>query len=39
MSSIITSDKVIEENPDAVAGVVRAIVKTQQALKDDERKS
>src|SRR6478752_5800451 len=35
MSSIITSDAVIEKNPEAVAGVVRAIVKTQQALKND----
>src|SRR4051794_19043334 len=35
MSSIITSDAVIERDPEAVAGVVRAIVKTQQALKDD----
>ena len=35
MSSIITSDAVIERNPEAVAGVVRAIVKTQQALKAD----
>ena len=35
MSSIITSDAVIERDPEAVAAVVRAIVKTQQALKDD----
>ena len=35
MSSIITSDEVIERSPDAVAAVVRAIVKTQQALKAD----
>jgi len=35
MSSIITSDAVIERDPEAVAGVVRAIVKTQQALKQD----
>ena len=35
MSSIITSDAVIERDPEAVAGVVRAIVKTQQALKAD----
>jgi ABC-type nitrate/sulfonate/bicarbonate transport system substrate-binding protein len=35
MSSIITSDAVIERDPEAVAGVVRAIVRTQQALKED----
>lgn len=34
-SAIITSDAVIERDPEAVAGVVRGIVKTQQALKAD----
>lgn len=35
MSSLITSDAVIARDPDAVAAAVRALVKTQQALKAD----
>ena len=35
MSAIMTSDKMIKDQPDAVAGTVRAIVKTQKALKAD----
>jgi NitT/TauT family transport system substrate-binding protein len=35
MSSLITSDAVIERDPEAVAAAVRALVKTQQALKAD----
>ena len=35
MSALITSDRMIEENPEAVAAAVRALVKTQQALKAD----
>jgi len=35
MASIATSDKIIKESPDEVAAAVRAIVKTQQALKAD----
>ena len=35
MSAIMTSDKMIKDHPDAVAGAVRAIVKTQKALKAD----
>ncbi len=35
MSAIMTSDALIEKNPQAVAAVVRAIVKTQKALKAD----
>ncbi len=34
-SAIMTSDKMIKDNPEAVAGAVRAIVKTQNALKAD----
>jgi ABC-type nitrate/sulfonate/bicarbonate transport system substrate-binding protein len=35
MSALITSDAVIARDPDAVAAAVRALVKTQQALKAD----
>lgn len=35
MPALITSDAVIARHPDAVAAAVRAIVKTQQALKAD----
>jgi NitT/TauT family transport system substrate-binding protein len=35
MSSLITSEAVIERDPEAVAAAVRALVKTQQALKAD----
>ena len=35
MPALITSDAVIAKNPDAVAAAVRALVKTQQALKAD----
>lgn len=35
MSAIMTSDKIIKDHPDKVAGAVRAIVKTQKALKAD----
>jgi len=35
MPAMITSDKMIAEHPDAVAAAVRALVKTQQALKAD----
>ena len=35
MSAIMTSDRMIADEPDAVAACVRAIVKTQQALKAD----
>lgn len=35
MAAIMTSDKMIKEHPDAVASMVRAIVKTQKALKTD----
>lgn len=35
MSALITSDKVIERDPDAVAAAVRALVRTQEALRAD----
>jgi NitT/TauT family transport system substrate-binding protein len=35
MPALITSDALIAKNPDAVAAAVRALVKTQQALKAD----
>ena len=35
MSALITSDKMIEREPEAVAAAVRALVKTQEALKAD----
>ena len=35
MSALITSDKMIERDPEAVAAAVRALVKTQEALKAD----
>lgn len=35
MAAIMTSDKVIKDHPDAVSAMVRAIVKTQKALKAD----
>ncbi len=35
MSAIMTSDNMIKDHPDAVAAAVRAIVKTQKALKAD----
>lgn len=35
MSSLITSEAVIERDPESVAAAVRALVKTQQALKAD----
>jgi ABC-type nitrate/sulfonate/bicarbonate transport system substrate-binding protein len=35
MPALITTERLIEENPDAAAAAVRALVKTQQALKDD----
>lgn len=35
MPALITTDRLIEDNPDAAAAAVRALVKTQQALKDD----
>ncbi|HZT08013.1 MAG TPA: ABC transporter substrate-binding protein [Chloroflexota bacterium] len=33
--ALLTSDTVIEEHPDAAAGAIRAIVRTQQALRAD----
>jgi NitT/TauT family transport system substrate-binding protein len=33
--ALVTTDRLIEERPDAAAGAVRAIVKTQQALRSD----
>jgi ABC-type nitrate/sulfonate/bicarbonate transport system substrate-binding protein len=39
MASIATTDKVIAETPDAVAAVVRALVKTHKALKADPTKA
>jgi ABC-type nitrate/sulfonate/bicarbonate transport system substrate-binding protein len=35
MAAVMTSDAVIQRNPDAVAAMVRALVKTQNALKAD----
>ena len=35
MPALITSQKLIDSNPDAVAAAVRALVKTQEALKAD----
>lgn len=35
MSALITSDAVIQRNPDHAAAAIRALVKTQQALKND----
>ena len=35
MPALITSEKLISENPDACAAAVRALVKTQNALKDN----
>jgi NitT/TauT family transport system substrate-binding protein len=35
MASIATTDRLIEASPDVAAAAVRAIVKTQKALKDD----
>ena len=35
MSALITSDAVIERNPEHAAAAIRALVKTQQALKKD----
>jgi ABC-type nitrate/sulfonate/bicarbonate transport system substrate-binding protein len=35
MASIATTDRLIKESPDAAAAVVRALVKTQKALKQD----
>ncbi|MCZ6589736.1 MAG: ABC transporter substrate-binding protein [Alphaproteobacteria bacterium] len=35
MPALITTDRLIEENPDAAAAAVRALVKTHRALKDD----
>ena len=35
MPALITSEKLINENPDACAAAVRALVKTQNALKDN----
>ena len=35
MPALITTDRLIEETPDVAAAAVRALVKTQQALKDD----
>lgn len=35
MPALITSDKMIEDDPEACAAAVRAVVKTQRALKDD----
>ena len=35
MSALITSDAVIERNPEHAAAAIRALVKTQQALKQD----
>ena len=35
MSAMITSDRMIEENPTAVASAIKALVKSQQALKAD----
>lgn len=35
MASIATTDRLIDETPDVAAAAVRAIVKTQQALKQD----
>ncbi len=35
MPALITSDAVIQREPEAVAGAVRALVKTQKALKED----
>jgi ABC-type nitrate/sulfonate/bicarbonate transport system substrate-binding protein len=35
MPALVTSDEVIRRNPDMAAAAVRAVVKVQQALKDD----
>jgi ABC-type nitrate/sulfonate/bicarbonate transport system substrate-binding protein len=35
MSSLAATDRLIEESPEAAAAAVRAIVKTQAALKED----
>ena len=35
MPALITTDAVIKRDPEAVAAAVRALVKTQKALKDD----
>ena len=35
MASIATTDRLIERSPDAAAAAVRAIVRTQAALKED----
>jgi ABC-type nitrate/sulfonate/bicarbonate transport system substrate-binding protein len=35
MASVATTDRLIEKSPEVVAGAVRAIVKTQMALKKD----
>ncbi len=35
MPALITTDRLIEENPDAAAAAVRALVKTHAALKED----
>jgi ABC-type nitrate/sulfonate/bicarbonate transport system substrate-binding protein len=35
MASIATTDRLIKESPDAAAAAVRALVKTQKALKRD----
>src|SRR4029077_2853966 len=35
MSSLATTDRLIERSPDTAAAAVRAIVKTQAALKED----
>ena len=37
--AMLTSDRVIEKDPDAVAAVVRAIVKAQRALKEDPNRA
>ena len=37
MSALITSDAVIKRNPEQAAAAIRALVKTQQALKNDVR--
>ena len=39
MASIATSEKLIEESPETAAAMVRAIVATQKALKEDPNRA
>lgn len=39
MASIATTDKLIERSPETAAAAVRAIIKTQQALKEDPERA